>query len=359
MSISTVFLQTTEENSNSFADTTFHIDLPMLQPTYKLSVASFMFRPSIVLGEKEYIKVKFKVDRDASMGLTVPDTFRYKFENGEWGEWKEQELEATIDIGTLQYSSGFDQSTLTELVSKKVEFDMVYRRIEQFIEATTPEIPPIPPDDKLTATVEKDGRTWFYDPTTATETTSKLTIEFVFLWTPQNRLEMYALKPLLYHGKTDKCYWNLTSFEITDISPALRHLTGITTNVSFKESNEKVSDKSLQVFKGVMTKPFNPQYWNYITLTCNKVYNTATIVNQTHYNTQANEATQFYKCQIMGYMVNQSPTQTYISTGVPTSNEYLITPADFNSIRFNLHFDNGEPVKLYSPMTIVLNISPV
>ena len=358
MSISTVFLQTTEDNSNTFADTTFHIDLPMLQPTYKLSVASFMFRPAIILGENQFIKVRLKLDRDASNALTFPNVLEYCFDEKDWGEWKDQVIEAVIDVGTLQYQSGFDNETLTQLVTKKVEFNMTRRTIA-WVELSEGEPVPTPEEGQSFKVVSKDNKRWYYDEKTVTTIPTKLSVEVVFTWNAKNRLEMYVLKPLVYHDNNNHCYWNLTSFELTDISSVLSHLTGITPNIRFIETNEKVSDKSTQVFKASMVKPFNPQYWNYITLTCNKVYNTATIVNQTRYNTQPNEATEFYKCQIMGYMINQSPSQTYITSGVPTSNEYLITPADFNSIRFNLHFDNGEPVQLYSPMTIVLNISPV
>ena len=358
MAVSTVFLQTTEDDSNTFADTTFHIDLPMLLPTYKLSIATFMFRPSIILGEDEYIKVRFKLDRDASNALTFPHNLEYKFENGEWGNWKDQIIEASIPIGMLQYNSGFDHETLTEKMNKTIQFEMTQRTVTWVELGENGEVP----NDTETSTyktVTKDDKRWYYDEKAIKTNTHKITMEIVTESSPKNRLVMYVLKPLSYHNKNDKCYWNITSFELIDISKALSHLTGITPGIPFTETNEKVSDKSTQVFKTTMQKPFNPQYWNYITLTCNKVYNTATIVNQTYYNTTPSEATQFYKCQIMGYMVNQSPTQQYITTGVPTSNEYLITPSDFNSIRFNLHFDNGEPVKLYSPMTIVLNITPV
>ena len=357
MSISTVFLQTTEDNSNSFADTTFHIDLPMLQPTYKLSVATFMFRPAIILGENQYIKVRFTLDRDGSNALTFPNTLDHRFNDGEWGKW-DVPIEAILDVGTLQYQSGFDDATLTELCTKKIQFTTT-RRIIAWNELAEGDRVPENDAEHTYVSVTKDNKTWYYDEKVVTHIDTKLTIEFAFRWTAKNRLEMFALKPLKYHDNTNRCYWNLTSFEITDISSALSHLTGITANIPFIAASEKVIDVSVQVFKATMLKPFNPQYWNYITLTCNKVYNTATIVNQTHYNVQPNEATQFYKCQIMGYMINQSPTQTYITTGVPTSNDYLITPSDFNSIRFNLHFDNGEPVQLYSPMTIVLNITPV
>ena len=358
MSTSTVFLHTTEENGNSFADTTFHIDLPMMLPTYKLSVATFMFSPAIILGENQYIKAHLTLDRDASNALVFPHTLEYKFEDYDWGDWQDKTIEAIIDVGTLEYQSGFDTAALTELVSKKIEINMSHRSIK-WIELPEGESVPKSDDAHSYITVSKDNKTWYYDEKTITTETFKITVEFVFVWNKKNRLEMYALKPLVYHNDINKCSWNITSFALDDISSELSHLTGITRGVTFSETNEKVSDKSLQVFKAVMVKPFNPQYWNYITLTCNKVYNTATIVNQTHYITQPNEATQFYKCQIMGYLVNQSTLKTFITTGVPTSNEYLITPSDFNSIRFNLHFDNGEPVKLYSPMTIVLNISPV
>lgn len=357
MSVSTVFLQTTEDEHNTFADTTFHIDLPMLQPTYKLSVASFMFRPAIVLGEHEYLKVRFTFDRDASNAVSFPNTLEYKFGTNDWGKWTDP-LELTLDIGLLQYQSGFDQDQLTQLMTKKIQFDMTRRTIE-WTELKEGDKVPENDDTHVYKSVTKDNKTWYYDEKTVTTIAQKLTLDIVFTWSAKNRLVMYVLKPLVYHDNNNKCYWNLTSFEILEISPALAHLTGITPKIPFIETNEKVSDASTQVFKATMRKPFNPQYWNYITLTCNKVYNTAAIVNQTHYNTQPNEATQFYKCQIMGYMVNQSPSQTYITTGIPTSNEYLISPSDFNSIRFNLHYDNGEPVMLYSPMTIVLNIAPV
>ena len=363
MSVSTVFLQTTEDNGNTFADTTFHIDLPMLQPTYKLSVATFMFRPVIILGEQEYMKVRFTIDRDLSFPLNYPDVFGYKFTGGDWGDWEPllrgQVFELAIPIGQLPYNSAFDTDSLTSLLTKKIELEQT-RLITDFV-ALDDLQSNLPPDDaNHTYKVVGNGlQMWYYDEKSARTSTVKLSLEIAFDLTDTNRLEMYVMKPLVYHDNNNKCYWNLTSFEITELSPALARLTGITSDVTFTELNKTMDKQSRQVFYSLMRKPFNPQYWNYITLTCNKVYNTASIVNQTHYNVQPNEATEFYKCQIMGYMVNQSPMKTYITTGAPTANEYLITPSDFNSIRFNLHYDNGEPVMLYSPMTIVLNISPV
>ena len=124
MAVSTVFLQTTEDEANTFSDTTFHIDLPMLLPTYKLSIATFMFRPSIILGEDEYIKVRFKLDRDASIPLQFLEKHSYKVNNGDWGEWTTQFYEATIPVGTLEFSAGFDSNVLSELITKNVHLGL-------------------------------------------------------------------------------------------------------------------------------------------------------------------------------------------------------------------------------------------
>ena len=107
-----------------------------------------------------------------------------------------------------------------------------------------------------------------------------------------------------------------------------------------------------------MRSVLDQPYWNYITLSCNKAYNTGNVVKQERFNQDIEESSHFYKAQILGYMPNNVYSDDAMQTGMATANQYLINPADFNSIRFWLNYDNGEPVKLCTPMTIVLNITP-
>ena len=48
-----------------------------------------------------------------------------------------------------------------------------------------------------------------------------------------------------------------------------------------------------------------------------------------------------------------------MTTGYGFPNTYYIKAGDFLNIKFTLKFDNDEKVELQSPMTIILNLSPV
>ena len=142
----------------------------------------------------------------------------------------------------------------------------------------------------------------------------------------------------------------IAGVEITEVSKALQYFSGL--------EPCKLTSEAHSPYSTIAPHTYNPHYWNYITLSCNKSYNTGNVVNQERFNTDIDESSQFYKGQILGYMPNNAYDPEAMQTGLATANEYLIQPADFNSIRFWLNYDNGEPVKVCSPMTIVLNMMP-
>ena len=65
MAVSTIFLQTTNEGENEYGDTTFAIHVPAKDKSYKLSVASFMFRPKfIIMDTNEYMTLQLSIRRN-------------------------------------------------------------------------------------------------------------------------------------------------------------------------------------------------------------------------------------------------------------------------------------------------------
>ena len=338
MAVSTIFLQTTNEGENEYGDTTFTIHVPAKDKSYKLSVASFMFRPKIILMENQYIDFSFVMSPRWN-----PETFT--------PEWIEQ-LKTSFSF--WPYMTKFRYH-----IREPIQFNPSKTEVTQM-------------KDLITGTITLTNQVTYRDAdnTILAEGRVRLHIDLndVFNWsiTPDYKLQLAIQNPYIVTNitiiedstgllteriKPGDLTFTLYSWSITDISPEFQYFSGLRPS-DFQRSYDYTSY--------ILTAPhtFNPHYWNYITLSCNKSYNTGNIVNQERFNSDIDESSQFYKGQILAYMPNNAYAPEAMQTGMATANEYIIQPADFNSIRFWLNYDNGEPVKLCSPMTIVLNMMP-
>ena len=332
MTVSTIFLQTTNEGDNEYGDTTFAIHVPAKDKSYKLSCASFMFRPKIILMENQHITFQVKV----FLQTTVPES----------------------DMDAL-YSSRLrkardNTSTFTLQINQAIAFNPSKTEVTQMkdiVQGTlTIELPyeerPSPNDEWQRKTIKAK---YDFSSLTWSETEDYR----VKITTHPKRFESssWLVVPSFECGLNgDQISFLISEMAIVDISPQLRYFSGLEP-APFKQIDS-------QPFTLIGARAYNPHYWNYITLSCNKSYNTGNVVNQERFNTDIDESSQFYKGQILAYMPNNAYAPEAMQTGMATANEYIIQPADFNSIRFWLNYDNGEPVKLCSPMTIVLNMMP-
>ena len=336
MSVSTIFLQSTNEGSNEYGDTTFSIHVPAMDKSYKLQLASFMFRPKIILMENQWIRFWFDFD-------LVPDTDAIS----------EETWERYIDAGLFEPLSF--QYTVTVHITEPIQFNPSKTEVTQMSELIKGD---------LNLHIEYRHRAvtsqpWQKDYVIFTLPRNELKWEL----TPDYRIKLTAPSgvfasdyfthnaPLQCGLKWTEICVELHQMWIDDISTELRYFSGL-------EPAELRHDAYLRTFTITAPHTYNPHYWNYITLSCNKSYNTGNVVNQERFNNDIDDSSQFYKGQILGYMPNNAYAPEAMQTGMATANEYLIQPADFNSIRFWLNYDNGEPVKLCSPMTIVLNMMP-
>ena len=152
--------------------------------------------------------------------------------------------------------------------------------------------------------------------------------------------------------------------EILDITDKLSEITGFVkgqvkeeTLVDAKHEIDKKEQKAdyLIIRANNMFKPYD---FDYLTISCDKVYNTGYIVNQNKYISNPSESTSFYQNQIIGYLMNTVCSNQYMTTGYGFPNKYYIKTSDFLNIRFTLRYDNGEKVDLQSPLTLVLTLSP-
>ena len=329
MTVSTIFLQTTNEGENTYGDTTFSIHVPAKDKSYKLSVASFMFRPHIILlDETEHITFKLSIARDYPNDYnTQLTTFKYQ-----------HEVNVQCDVkGLIPFNpSKTDTTVMTAILAEGYEIAVPFE-----YESTTH------PDNwyngtlyykllNLTWEITKDNHLKLDYKQQALEEENRLSVAY------DDPDELIYLR-----DSPEKLIFGINKIEIAEITPKLAYLMGWT-SYSYNKSYDQITGD----------RCYNPQYWNYITLSCNKSYNTGNIVNQERFNSDIDESSQFYKGQILAYMPNNAYAPEAMQTGMATANEYIIQPADFNSIRFWLNYDNGEPVKLCSPMTIVLNMMP-
>ncbi|OHT06457.1 hypothetical protein TRFO_25480 [Tritrichomonas foetus] len=153
--------------------------------------------------------------------------------------------------------------------------------------------------------------------------------------------------------------------EIVDISPKTSFITGFEKGqrieMSFKEAHDHCEKYKLkaELLSFESNKIFRPYYWQYITLHCSKVYNNGFCINQTEPINSPGLTGKFYRNDILGFLNNSCVSNQYLVSGYGTANTYTIAPSDFNMIRFSLYFDNGEPVELLSPMTIILNLNQI
>ena len=366
MAVSTLFLQTTQDETNAYADTTFYLDVPMQLPTYKLSVASFFFRPKLVLSEQEYIKVRLRTGRNQNALILAPFVNDWMIlPDGEPGVWEGYDIFVTVPLTNIEFNPGFDIENLDNMLNKQVQFRLRHYQRDWQQVTSMEDVPKSNETENVYSCEVGEGKVYYYKvPIENGQEKEKykdytVSVEMLTDIVENNKL-LVGVNMNLTWDVPDTCNWQITEFEILEVSPVFSRLTGITPSGLFTRDHVNRDDKSVvNVLSYVTTKIFHPQYFNYMTLTCNKVYNTASIVNQTEYNTAISDSSKFYQSQVMGYMVNTCASTNVISVGMPTANEYLINPSDFNSIRFTLHYDNGDPVKLHSPMTIVLNVMPI
>ena len=94
-------------------------------------------------------------------------------------------------------------------------------------------------------------------------------------------------------------------------------------------------------------------------MSCNKVFNTGSIFNLNEALPDPNKSSEYFRNQMIGYLMNTVSSNQYMTTGYGFPNTYYIKAGDFLNIKFTLKFDNDEKVELQSPMTIILNLSPV
>lgn len=333
MTVSTIFLQTTNEGTNEYGDTTFNVHLPAKEKTYKLSVASFMFRPKIILMENQSM------------------TFRFKFNLVIYGY---------NPLRDDLIKTAHDNSCIVMIpIKEQVQFNPSKIEVTQMKSLIGDQIIVELPYDERASTTDD----WQRKTIKATYNMSKLE------WSLTEDYRVKITVPAANWFQKEDWYgpsinttfvsgvnpedvtFILDTIELVDITPKLAYFSGLDPAL-FHHTDAG------QPF--ILTAPrcYNPHYWNYITLSCNKSYNTGNVLNQERFNSDIDESSQFYKGQILAYMPNNAYAPEAMQTGMATANEYIIKPADFNSIRFWLNYDNGEPVKLCSPMTIVLNMSP-
>ena len=332
MTVSTIFLQTTNEGENEYGDTTFAIHVPAQDKAYKLSVAAFMFRPKMIFMENQYITFQCKV----LLQVSVPDSDMDNIYSIRLRKARENTCTFTLHIPqAIPFNPSKTEVTqMKDIVTGQVQIELPY-------------------EERSTPTDEWQRKT--------------IKTQYDFSWLNWSQTDDYRIKITTYPHRFESTSWLfIPSFEcglsaeevsflitdmcILDISPQLRYFSGL------EPASFTTIDSQPPTLIGV--RAYNPQYWNYITLSCNKAYNTGNIVNQERFNSDIDESSQFYKGQILAYMPNNAYAPEAMQTGMATANEYIIQPADFNSIRFWLNYDNGEPVKLCSPMTIVLNMMP-
>ena len=343
MSVSTIFLQTTNEGDNEYGDTTFSIHVPVKEKSYKLSVASFMFRPKIILmDETEYLTFKISISRDYANDYDDNEvTFKY-------------DHHLTLKCGVKESipfnPSKTDVTAMQQLLPDGYVIPILIQyqsTDQQWYEGRF-----VYKFENLTWKVTSDNYlTLTYDQGKFAESN----LFYAEYDTDENHQPIQPLS----RDTVSQCNFIITDFELTDISPKLSYFTGLTPTtctVTQRYDIDIMENVDIYYLKGF--RCYNPHYWNYITLSCNKSYNTGNVVNQERFNTDIDESSQFYKGQILAYMPNNAYAPEAMQTGMATANEYIIQPADFNSIRFWLNYDNGEPVKLCSPMTIVLNMMP-
>ena len=335
MTVSTIFLQTTNEGDNEYGDTTFSIHVPAMDQSYKLQVAAFMFRPKIILMDDQVF--------DLTITCDIVPSAKFLAEKRHWDN----------DYTHLIEVTGRDQQ-LHYLIDPPVQFKPSKTEVTQMSElihgTETFELP---------LKARKDTKSpW-------SNHTLQLQFNYDFIqWslTADYRLQMSLSESHItsasYVNKlqlpcdlqTEDYDIEIIGVEIAKIGKELQYFSGLAPGVA--------AFSAAGMSPGTAPHTYNPHYWNYITLSCNKSYNTGNVVNQERFNTNIDESSQFYKGQILGYMPNNAYDPEAMQTGLATANEYLINPGDFNSIRFWLNYDNGEPVKLCSPMTIVLNMMP-
>ena len=350
MTVSTIFLQTTNEGDNEYSDTTFSIHVPAQDKSYKLSVASFMFRPHIILMDTtDYMTLELEVRR-----LHPPDydaigtTF--------WLQSYPTVVTIKIPVShTIKFNPSQKEVThLSDIFTEKMRIEIPVKTKRAQLSTTY--------SWTVSYTVTKG---FTYEETADNRLKLSLTTRYVDVF---NLDEVAAsMIPNYYYDERDapgNLVFQFVHCKLVDISPRLSYFTGLKP-ATFNETKHSITvpnwnNKLYSFYDFDTTAPhcYNPQYWNYITLSCNKTYNSGNIVNQERFNTDIDESSQFYKGQILAYMPNNAYAPEAMQTGMATANEYIIQPADFNSIRFWLNYDNGEPVRLCSPMTIVLNMMP-
>ena len=152
--------------------------------------------------------------------------------------------------------------------------------------------------------------------------------------------------------------------KIIDITDKLSEITGFVKGQVKQETLAEAkheTDKNEQKANYLIIRAdnmFKPYDFDYLTISCDKVYNTGYIVNQNKYISDPCESTVFYQNQIIGYLMNTVCSNQYMTTGYGFPNKYYIKTSDFLNIRFTLRYDNGEKVDLQSPLTLVLTLSP-
>ena len=188
----------------------------------------------------------------------------------------------------------------------------------------------------------------------------------------KNRLELgfeVSMDILNTEGETIKNrYYSrgyVTKIIIEDISEKLSEITGFVKNQikekSYIQSEFNVYQKQAKAeylcIRGA--KLFKPYFFEFITLSCNKVFNTGSIFNLNEVLPDPNKSSEYFRNQMVGYLMNTVSSNQYMTTGYGFPNTYYIKAGDFLNIKFTLKFDNDEKVELQSPMTIILNLSPV
>ena len=345
MAVSTIFLQTTNEGENEYGDTTFAIHVPAIDKSYMLSVASFMFRPKFILMDtNEYMTLQLSIRRNypntypnSSLDATFfyPLTVDIRIAVPQDVNFNPSKTETTAikDIFTIRPEIKLQcqwKSSPTSSVSYDVTLHYEFREIGWILNS----------DNRLT--LEYTQQELNYD---------------AYIYNEGHEI-------LLPRDKPDQLRFYITDCALKEITPKLAHYLGLSSGQFIKSEPIRIAEMEHYGYTFVYNysltgnRCYNPHYWNYITLSCNKSYNTGNIVNQERFNSDIDESSQFYKGQILAYMPNNAYAPEAMQTGMATANEYIIQPADFNSIRFWLNYDNGEPVKLCSPMTIVLNMMP-
>ena len=108
----------------------------------------------------------------------------------------------------------------------------------------------------------------------------------------------YTLVPCPPEDRLDQLNWIIQDIQLVDITPKLSVFSGLEPQTLIRERNGYYSgDQAYELydFQLTGTKAYNPHYWDYITLNCNKTYNKGHIVNQEQYNEDIDESTKLYK----------------------------------------------------------------